>query len=173
MKRNLVFGAALAACACFAFAAADAAETSGESSVSETRVTAFRAGEWDVSFAPAGQTLTLRHAASGTEVAGRFSFTGPDRATDAAAVPVRDWRVVSSRDGVPHRLAIVDPNNDAQGYVTFQPNGGRLSLLVYHRTALAYRGAFTFAGRITARPDAFAATTQPKDRKSTRLNSSH
>ena len=133
-----------------------------DQSAGEHRATDFRAGEWNVSFVPAEQTLTLRHAASGAEVAGRFSFTGPDRATDAAAAPTRDWRVASSRDGAPHRLAIVDRNNDAQGYVTFQPNGERLSLLVYHRTALAYRGAFTFAGRITARPDAFAATTQPK-----------
>ncbi len=123
--------------------------------------TAFTAGEWQVAFAAEGQSLKLTHAASGAEIVGELAFTGPERATDAKAEPTREWKIVDSRDGAPRRLALVDKNNDAQGYLTFQANGARLGLLVYHRTALAFRGELSYTGEIKYREDAFAAATQP------------
>ena len=123
--------------------------------------TAFTAGEWDVAFAAEGSTLKLTHKPSGIEVSGELAFKGPEKATDAAADPKADWKVGDSRDGVPHRLTVIDCNNDAQGYITFQPNGSRLNLLLYHRTALAYRGQLSFAGEIHGPVDGFAANTLP------------
>lgn len=123
--------------------------------------TAFKAGEWEVAFAAEGQSLKLTHAASGAEVVGELMFMGPDRATDAKAEAKREWKIVDARDGVPHRLALVDRNNDAQGYLTFQSNGAQVSFLVYHRTALAYRGELSYTGEIKYREDAFAAATFP------------
>ncbi len=123
--------------------------------------TKFAAGGWDVSFVSEGASLKLTHRASGIEVGGALAFTGPEKATDAQAEPKLEWKVSDSRDGVRNRLAIIDKNNDAQGYIAFQPNGNRLNMLVYHRTALAYRGRFSFVGEIRGRDDAFAANTMP------------
>ena len=123
--------------------------------------TAFAAGEWDVSFAEEGATLKLTHRPSGIEMSGELAFLGPEKATDAAADPKADWKVGDPRDGVPRRLAVIDCNNDAQGYIAFQPNGARLEMLVYHRTALAYSGHLSYAGEIHGRTDAFAANTSP------------
>lgn len=123
--------------------------------------TAFKAGEWDVVFQTEGQTLKLTHALSGAEISGELEFTGVERATDANAEPSVEWKITDSRDGVPNRLAIVDKNNDAQGYLTFQSNGAKVSFLVYHRTALAYNGVLVYSGDIKYREDAFAAATVP------------
>jgi len=123
--------------------------------------TAFTAGEWDVAFATEGQSLKLTHRPSGAEVTGELVFTGPARATDAKADADTEWRIVDSRDGAPRRLALVDRNNDAQGYIAFQSNGSRVSFLVYHRTALAYQGELSYTGLIRYRDDAFAAATMP------------
>ena len=123
--------------------------------------TKFSAGEWDVLFTPEGQSLRLLHRESGAEIVGDLSFIGPDRATDAKAEAKREWTITDSRDGIPRRLAIVDRNNDAQGYIAFQSNGGRISFLVYHRTALAYQGELSYTGDVRYREDAFAAATVP------------
>lgn len=123
--------------------------------------TAFMAGEWDVSFDPNGAALTLTHRASATVVDGVLSFKGPGRATDASAVADRAWRIEDPRDGAARRLAIVDTQNDAQGYITFPANGGKVALYVYHRTALAYQGTLDFKGTIRTRGDAFMAQTRP------------
>ena len=123
--------------------------------------TTFTAGEWDVAFSVEGQSLRLAHKASGAEIVGELAFTGPDRATDAKAEPKRDWKIVDARDGASRRLAVVDGNDDAQGYITFQANGAKVSFLVYHRTALAYQGELSYSGDVRYREDAFAASTTP------------
>lgn len=121
----------------------------------------FTSGEWDVSFSQKDAVLSLSHRASGASVSGVLSFTGPSRATAADAVPGEKWRVEEPRDGAKRRLAIVDTQNDAQGYVTFPSNGGKVALYVYHRTALAYRGELKFSGSVRGRDDAFLARTRP------------
>ncbi len=123
--------------------------------------TAFTAGEWDVSFVAEGASLKLKHRSSGAEVSGTLEFTGPEKATDAVAEPKVEWRIADSRDGVKNRLALVDTGNNAQGYLTFQPNGARLNMLAYHRTALAYQGRLSFFGEIRYHDDAFSANTLP------------
>ena len=123
--------------------------------------TAFTAGEWKIAFAVKGQTLRLTHTASGLDVAGELSFRGPANPEDAPAQPDAAWRVADSRDGVPHRLALLDPRGNAQGYLAFDTDGGRFSFLVYHRTALAYRGSLSYSGEMKYRADAFACRTRP------------
>ncbi len=127
--------------------------------------TVFDAGEWRVDFSPSSKSLKLSHPATGTELSGTLSFLGPAKAnaseTMGHEVPAdRKWQIEDPRDGARQRLALIDPNGDAQGYVTFQPDGGRLRLLVYHRTALAYPGTLSFQGTAKFFPDAFAARTR-------------
>ena len=128
--------------------------------------TTLKAGDWDVAFAPEGQALTLVHAASGAKVAGRLSFTGPAKVTGAgvAADPAKTaaWRVTDARDGAKERLALVDPADNVHGYVAFSGDGGRVSLLVYHRTAFAYGGTLRFEADVTARADAIPCRLAPK-----------
>lgn len=142
MHKSLVF-------ACSLFAVAAYADVS------------FTAGEWIVAFKDASSSLTLSHGASGTSISGTLSFMGPSRATDADAAATEKWRIEDSRDGVAKRLAIVDTHNNAQGYITFPSNGGKISLCVYHRTALAYQGELRYSGTVRGRSDAFLARTQP------------
>lgn len=121
----------------------------------------FTAGEWDVEFSQRDSRLSLSHRASGTSVSGVLSFSGPSRATAADAAATEKWRLEEPRDGAKRRLAIVDSQNDAQGYITFPVNGGKISLYVYHRTALAYQGRLEFAGVLRGRDDSFLARTRP------------
>ena len=126
--------------------------------------TSFKAGEWTVDFKAEGARLELAHAASGARIAGALAFTGPSRAGDRAPDgTVKTWKVADSRDGVRNRLALVAPDDNVQGYVTFQSSGPRVSLLVYHRTALAYDGEFTFTGAVRYRNDAFACRLTPAE----------
>lgn len=124
--------------------------------------TAFKAGEWNVSFTAKGQVLRLVHPSSGLEVSGALACDGPAHAENATANPTEAWSVVDARDGVPQRLALVDTRGDVQGYLSFQTNGTRLSFLVYHRTALAYQGTLGYSGEIKCRADAFPCSTRPE-----------
>ena len=97
----------------------------------------FPVGKWNVVFADEGERLVMAHADGFAEVAGTLSFTGPAVVTGAgmgADGSTARWRVASSRDGFPNRLALVDTRDNVNGYITFQPDGEGVSLLVYHRT---------------------------------------
>ncbi len=139
-------------CCAFALAVAGRADTS------------FTAGEWSVGFRPEGQALALTHA-GGTALEGRLAFRGPARAPSDDGVdgqPDNDWAFADARDGVTRRLAMVDPQGDVQGYLTFQADGGRIGLLFHHRTALAYHGFARYEGVLKGRADAFACRTMPE-----------
>jgi hypothetical protein len=56
------------------------------------------------------------------------------------------------RDVVKHRLALVDGNNDTQGYVAFIGDALRLSIAVVHRPPYTYRGTLTFAPEVAFGP---------------------
>ena len=128
--------------------------------------TSLTAGAWSVDFAAAEARLTLAHAASGSRVAGRLAFTGPAQVTGAgvAADPSQTaaWRVADARDGAKGRLALVDPADNVHGYIAFQADGDRVSLLVYHRTAFAYDGELRFEADLAFRGDAIPCRLAPK-----------
>ena len=123
-------------------------------------------GAWRVRFADASSSLELFHAASGATISGRLSFVGPEKVTGAGvaadAAKTCAWKVTDSRDGARNRLALVDSRDNVNGYVTFQADGGRVSLLAYHRTAFAYEGKLTFEADVAYRDDAFACRLTPK-----------
>jgi hypothetical protein len=72
----------------------------------------------------------------------------------------KKWTVSKSRDGVPDRYALVDLNNNVQGYITFNMNFEQLQMIYYHRTAQAYRGELSYKGNITFLADSFACRTR-------------
>ena len=123
-------------------------------------------GAWKADFDAAASRLTLRHAESGARIAGTLSFDGPAKVTGAGVAkdPAKTarWKISDARDGVKDRLALVDPADNVNGYITFQGNGDSVSMLVYHRTAFAYAGTLSFDAEIDHRPDAFACRLAPK-----------
>jgi hypothetical protein len=98
-------------------------------------------GGWQVSFDEEKSALALAHAGGQVSLRGSLSFTS-DR---------KPWRIVAPRDAVADRIALVDGDGDLRGYVSFQANGERLSLLVYHRTAQSYPGELGFTGDLRFR----------------------
>ena len=79
-------------------------------------------------------------------------MSGPDK-----------WTIVNSRDGVKNRYALVDLNDNVQGYFVLCQNAGHLQICFYHRTAQNYRGSLTFEGEITFFPDSFACRTRANE----------
>jgi len=108
-------------------------------------------GNWQVTFQEADARLELVNASGEARVSGTLAFTSGGQ----------DWRVVAPRDAVTNRLALLDPRGNVQGYLAFQGEGDRLSLLAYHRTAQSYAGQLRMTGSVAFTPDSFACRTQP------------
>lgn len=112
----------------------------------------FILGPWTLLYDEAASLITFTHNNQQITVAGKFSFESEGN----------QWKVAPPRDGVGNRLALVDPWDDVQGYITFQQNGDRLTFLVEHRTRQFYPGTLTFDGHIQFRSESFACQTVPK-----------
>ena len=126
--------------------------------------TGFSVGRWNVAFSDEGERLVLSHADGFAEVSGTVSFKGPAVVTGAgvgADGSAARWRVASPRDGAKERLALVDARDNVNGYISFQPDGEGVSMLVYHRTAFADEGALSFAGEVSYRDDAYPCRLSP------------
>ncbi len=108
-------------------------------------------GNWQVTFQEADARLELVNASGEVHISGTLGFTSGDQS----------WRVAAPRDAVANRLALLDPRGNVQGYLAFQGDGDRLSLLAYHRTAQNYAGQLRMTGNIAFTPDSFACRTQP------------
>ena len=122
-------------------------------------------GHWRVSFADEGSRLALVHADGVAKVEGSLGFEGPAYVTGAGVgknSAMCAWRVVSPRDGVQNRLALVDARDNVNGYISFQPDGDGVSILLYHRTAFAYEGTLTFDASVRYRDDAYACSLTPQ-----------
>lgn len=127
--------------------------------------TKFTAGDWKVAFADESSRLALSHREGNAAISGILSFTGPAAITGSGIgedEAMAKWRIVSSRDGFPNRLALVDPRDNVDGYISFQSDGEGVTLLVYHRTAFAYSGMLSFDGCISYRDDAYPCSLTPK-----------
>ncbi|MDR0582696.1 MAG: alpha-galactosidase, partial [Prevotellaceae bacterium] len=104
--------------------------------------------DWLIAFDEKTATLTLKN--SSLALSGKLTFVSGDEI----------WAISRSRDGVPGRYALVNPQGNVQGYFVFLPNGSRLQLLFYHRTAQAYPGTLSYTGNIAFFADAFPCRTQ-------------
>jgi len=112
-------------------------------------------GPWRVEFDPGGARLRCVHAESGAELSGVLSF-----AAEIEGKP-ETWRVVLPRDSVKNRLALLDTEENVQGYITFVGSGDRLNIQPIHRTAQNYPGLLTFAASARLGGETFACRTQP------------
>ena len=105
---------------------------------------------WETSFDENTATLLLKNGQ--IQFTGRVAFSSGDET----------WSISHSRDGVPGRYALVNPQGDVQGYFRLIPDGNHLRMLFYHRTAQAYHGTLSYEGAVTFLADSFACRTQPK-----------
>ncbi len=106
---------------------------------------------WSVLFNEAEAQLELVHVAGGALISGGLTFVTGNEV----------WRIAAPRDAVPGRVALIDPAESVQGYISFQCSGDRLSLLVHHRTAQNYAGRLIFAGDTKFTAASFACCTRP------------
>lgn len=107
-------------------------------------------GNWEIHYNPLEAALVCSHGKSGATLSGILAF----RVADSA------WRIDASRDAVADRLALVDTNDNVQGYVTFLTEEDRLNLLVLHRTAQSYGGQLALAGTLSLPGTPFPCRTQ-------------
>ncbi len=91
-------------------------------------------------------------------VFGDTSLTG----TLKFASGTQDWTITKSRDGLPFRYGLVNPDNNVMGYFVFSQKSGQLQLIFYHRTEQYYQGTLTFEGKISFLPDSFPCRTRAK-----------
>lgn len=138
-----------AAC-CIAFSGESDAQEPGDS------LWSIAAGAWQVNFNPETSVLTSLHADTGATVTGPLSF----RALNAEGRK-EVWRIVSPRDSVTSRPALMDTEGNVQGYLVLVGNGDRLEIRAIHRTAQNYDGILTFDATARLGGDAFACRTQP------------
>ena len=106
---------------------------------------------WKVTFGEPSSELLLTNGS--VSIKGQLNFVSDSK----------KWTVSKSRDGLPNRYALVDLQNDVQGYIVFNQNCGQLQLIYYHRTAQAYRGELSYKGKITFLADSFACRTRAKE----------
>lgn len=71
------------------------------------------------------------------------------------------WKITHSRDGFVDRYALVDLQDNIQGYLVFISEGNHIQLLFYHRTAQAYKGVWSLEGKIHFMENSFACRTRP------------
>ncbi|MDR2079623.1 MAG: alpha-galactosidase [Treponema sp.] len=105
---------------------------------------------WNHAFIEEGQQLCLSNG--GVSLWGKIAFSSEGN----------QWKIVRSRDGVPDRIALLDPSGNVQGYLVFIAGGNKIELLFYHRSAQNYRGEFTFEGTLAFPADGFSCITRPR-----------
>ncbi|MDR0641826.1 MAG: alpha-galactosidase [Treponema sp.] len=106
--------------------------------------------EWSHVFIEEDQSLCL--SKDRVNLWGRVAFSSEGK----------QWKIVCSRDGVPDRIALVDPSDNVQGYLVFIAGGDKIELLFYHRSAQNYKGEFTFEGTISFPADGYSCITKPR-----------
>ncbi|MDR1938303.1 MAG: alpha-galactosidase [Tannerellaceae bacterium] len=74
----------------------------------------------------------------------------------------QEWKIVRSRDGVPERYALVDLQENVQGYLVCIPQATGIRILFYHRTAQSYAGIWSWTGEIHFLQGSFPCRTGVK-----------
>ncbi len=105
---------------------------------------------WSISFDEGTSALSMVNGP--VSLQGQLEFVSGDK----------KWAVANSRDGVPDRYALVDTQDNVQGYFVFIGDKKQVQIHFYHRTAQAYQGLLSFTGKIAFLPDGFACRTRPK-----------
>jgi len=113
-----------------------------------------RQAGWDVRFDPGAAELALTHSRSGARVRGCLRFTPSTGPADGA------WRFGLPAAGSTDRLAVMDAAGDAQGFLVFAGNAGRLRLRLLHRPPQSYAGVLQFAGTATLGASTYACRTR-------------
>jgi len=112
---------------------------------------------WELDFDPGSSRLSCRHLPTGTLLVGRLSFTA--RQGDSTVA----WTIHPARDSDRKRLTLVDPKNDAQGYVDIVNEGDRVSLEVLPRPPQMWTGELSFVPDCAFGAQAFACRTRLPD----------
>jgi len=105
---------------------------------------------WTFTFDEQDAQLSLKNGR--TLLLGKLSFISGDKA----------WKIALSRDDIADRYALVDPQDNVQGYLVFVPDGhDGIQLLFFHRTQQYYSGRWSLEGEILFAADSFACRTRP------------
>ncbi len=149
-RRNFLKKAALGSAAFSAGSGLSVLDTSASLSMGEGNASeVFQLSGWEISFDEPSSVLTLKNGP--VSVIGKMSFVSDKK----------KWAVAKSRDGIPDRYSIVDPQDDVQGYFIFTRSGSNLQILFYHRTAQDYDGTLSIEGTLMFPPSSFACRTRP------------
>ena len=149
-RRNFLKKAALGSAAFSAGSGLSVLDTSASLSMGEGNASeVFQLSGWEISFDEPSSVLTLKNGP--VSVIGKMNFVSDKK----------KWAVAKSRDGIPDRYSIVDPQDDVQGYFIFTRSGSNLQILFYHRTAQDYDGTLSIEGTLMFPPSSFACRTRP------------
>jgi hypothetical protein len=149
-RRNFLRKAALGSAAFSTGAGLSILDAGSTPLLADERATkAFQLPRWEISFDESLSRFLLKNDT--VTIQGQMEFFSGDK----------KWMVTKSRDGVPDRYAIVDPQGNVQGYLVFIQGSGLLKLLFYHRTAQGYSGVLSYEGTLTFPSDGFACRTMP------------
>ena len=114
---------------------------------------------WQFKLDAAADTLTLKHAGTGTSLTGPISFTGTGTAS------ATKWSIQPARDSHAQRLALVNQQkNEVQGYLNIIPDGDRISLTVSPRPPGFFTGILNYAVEGGFGKSAFACRTAVPER---------
>lgn len=111
-------------------------------------------GGWQVFFESSSSTLECVHSQTGVRMAGPLVFAMESEGKQ------RPWKIQLSRDYAPQRLAIVNEQNDVQGYVVISAGMERLELHAVHRPPQLYAGFLSYAPTVRFGSQAFACRTR-------------
>lgn len=147
--RNMAVGSATLS-AGFAIPELNARQSNAFTPATDEKTAALTAA-WKIEFDDKTETL---HICNGPfSMKGKMLFLSHGNA----------WKFARSRDGVAQRYAIVDLEDNVQGYVTFLQDEFHLNILFYHRTAQAYKGVLTLEAEITFFTDSFPCRTRAEE----------
>lgn len=118
------------------------------------------ASGWQASFDPDTSTLECRHSALSIQLSGRLSFFLVDNGKRI------QWRIEKARDFAAQRLALVDEQNNVQGYVAINTDAGCLRLQVLHRPPQQYGGELLYLAETHFGTRAFACRTHVPNKSS-------
>lgn len=109
---------------------------------------------WQASFDPVSSKLDCRHPGLRVQLTGRLSFFAIE---NGKRTP---WKIQKARDFATNRLAIVDAQNDVQGYVAIATDAAQVRLTVLHRPPHDYDGELEYKAEALFGAQAFACRTR-------------